>query len=86
MSDLVDYLRDKLEHADDVVCTCTYADFPAGRFLWDFRKGCPIHEEQRRAELEQARARFEAAMADGKYRTVYLPPDPPPKRKSWWRR
>jgi len=23
MPDLVDYLRDKLEHADDVVCTCS---------------------------------------------------------------
>ena len=86
MSDLVDYLREKLEHADDPVCICIYADFPAGRFFWDFRKGCPIHEEQRLAELERARAAFEAAMADGKYRTTYLPPDPPPERKRWWRR
>lgn len=49
MVDLVDYLRDKLEHAEDVVCTCpdvdisTVADYPGHRVTtkgWD--RGCPI--------------------------------------------
>ena len=39
MSDLVDYLRDKLEHADDFACTCLDPDS-----AWALR--CPEHSHQ----------------------------------------
>ena len=81
MIDLVDYLRVKLEHADDVVCICTYADFPAGRFLWDYVKGCPIHEEHRLAELEQQRS----AVVTGRPSERPEVHTGPPSRKRWWR-
>lgn len=49
--DLIDYLRDKLDHADDVVCTCPVADLSIAqdrsRGLWPTIKGwdeqCQIH-------------------------------------------
>ena len=50
MSDLIDYLRDKLEHADDAVCTCTfvYVETFVGseKFLRNWM-GCPRHDPLR---------------------------------------
>lgn len=54
MTDLVDYLRDKLDHADDAVCSCPDIDVSSAedqatlpRHKWPTVKGydrrCPIH-------------------------------------------
>jgi hypothetical protein len=48
MADLVDYLRDKLEHADDVVCTCSRRVFvgwenPPETVRGRLNPACPIH-------------------------------------------
>lgn len=50
MSDLVDYLRDKLEHAEDVVCTCPEIDLSRlgdppdqRRLARGLDPRCPIH-------------------------------------------
>ena len=49
MSDLVDYLRDKLEHADDKpsepVCRCTYST-TTGTYVRNWI-GCPRHDPLR---------------------------------------
>lgn len=48
MPDLVDYLREKLEHSDDVTCTCpdveitTWLD-PEPVFTKGLDRRCPVH-------------------------------------------
>lgn len=48
MADLVDYLRDKLDHTDDVACTCARVDVgcwdePPKTVRGRLNPGCPIH-------------------------------------------
>jgi len=51
VTDLVDYLRDKLVHADDVVCSCpdidvsTWADQARGErpTVKGYEPTCPVH-------------------------------------------
>jgi len=53
MSDLVDYLRDKLEHADDVVCTCSrvfvgWDNNPQQTVRGRLNPNCPEHGQYTR--------------------------------------
>ena len=87
MADFADYLRDKLEHADDLVCRCPLIDTttyftPASmrpRMIRGFNPACPIHG------------------IDGTeptYPTIPIEPDPEiwmttepiSPRRRWWRR
>ena len=49
--DLVDYLRDKLDHADDPPCTCVWVDITAvtdaDRTCMLNSGDCPAHPERR---------------------------------------
>ena len=76
--DLVDYLRDKLAHADDVVCTCGTIDV---RNLGDWHappirrldQRCPVHGKGGTDPV--------LLMSSAQYRTIYEPP-----KRPWWRR
>ncbi len=73
MSDLVDYLRDKLEHADDPTPFRAYGF--GGRLLWQYE----VSREASDASWERDPTGVDLR-ADQLHGRIVLP------RKRWWRR